>query len=259
MDLGSLAGVGLALGAILLSMILDGGNPASMIAPPAMVLVFGGTFGAAMASGMLKDATGAVRWFKKGLLGAAPAQGTELIDTLVVLAEKARKEGLLALEEAARGVENDFLRRGLELAVDGTDPEELRDLLEAEIDAKRIDDKVGVKFFNDAGGFAPTLGIIGTVLGLVHVLTSLSNPGTLGKLIANAFIATLWGVMSANVFWLPLGKKLARLSEMEIAQMEMLIEGISAIQAGANPRLVRLKLVALLPPDERPEPEAKAA
>jgi chemotaxis protein MotA len=145
-------------------------------------------------------------------------------------------------------VENPFLRRGLELAVDGTDPEELREIMEAEVDAKRKQDQVGAKIFADMGGFAPTIGIIGTVIGLVHVLENLGDPGKLGHLIAGAFVATLWGVMTANVIWLPLANRLKRLSGLEAAQMELAIEGVIAIQAGANPRLVAQKLRSLLPP-----------
>jgi chemotaxis protein MotA len=175
------------------------------------------------------------------------------------LAERARREGLLALEEAARTITDPFLRKGLELAVDGTDPEEVRELLEAEIMAKRSEDKAAAKFFADMGGFAPTIGIIGTVLGLVHVLESLNSPSKLGHLIAGAFIATLWGVMTANVLWLPMSNKVKRMSELEVARMELILEGITAIQAGANPRLVRMKLSALLPSGSAPAEAKKAA
>jgi chemotaxis protein MotA len=173
------------------------------------------------------------------------------------MAERARREGLLALEDAAKEVEHPFLRRGLMLAIDGTDPEELNEILHGEVDAKRKADTSGAKIFADMGGYAPTIGIIGTVLGLVHVLANLSQPNELGKLIASAFIATLWGVLTANVIWLPIGNRLKRLSELECAQMELAIEGIMAIQAGANPRLVAQRLKSLLPPEA--EQKAKAA
>ena len=134
----------------------------------------------------------------------------ETVTTLVSFAERARREGLLALEEMAKSVDDPFLRKGIELAVDGTDPDELRDILEAEIASKKTADKAEAKFFADMGGFAPTLGIIGTVLGLIHVLENLSEPEKLGHLIAGAFVATLWGVLTANVMWLPIGNKLKR-------------------------------------------------
>ena len=133
------------------------------------------------------------------------------------------------------------------MAVDGTDPEELREILECEVDAKRAADKQAAKFFADAGAYAPTIGIIGTVIGLVHVLENLAKPAELGHLIAAAFVATLWGVTSANVILLPLGNRLKRLGEMEANRMEVTIEGVAAIQAGSNPRAVAQKLRALLP------------
>ena len=250
MDPATLAGIGLAFGAVFGSMVLEGGNPMAIFLPGPLLLVFLGTFGAGMAGGLLKDATGIVKWFKVAFLGSAP-MGADTVDTVVSLAEKARKEGLLALEEAARQVDEPFLRRGLELAIDGTDPEELREVLESEIDAKRRADKAGAKFFSDMGAYAPTIGIIGTVTGLVHVLENLSAPEELGHLIAGAFVATLWGVMSANVLFLPIGNRLKRLAELEANRMELVIEGIAAIQAGANPRVIQQKLTSLLSAEDQ--------
>ncbi len=133
------------------------------------------------------------------------------------------------------------------MAVDGIDPEEVGEILGAEVDTKRTGDKAASKIFADMGGYAPTIGIIGTVLGLIHVLGNLSEPTKLGAEIAGAFVATLWGVMSANVFWLPMSNRLKRVSDLECEQMELTIEGILAIQAGSNPRLLAQKLQSLLP------------
>ena len=135
------------------------------------------------------------------------------------------------------------------MGIDGTDPEELRTVLEGEITAKKGEDKVAAKFFTAMGGYAPTIGIIGTVVGLIHVLENLDNPESLGPLIAGAFVATLWGVLAANLFWLPMGAKITRISELQAAQMELLVEGITEIQAGTSPRAVRQKLTALVPPE----------
>ena len=247
MDPGTIAGIGLAFTAIFASMLLEGGSPTSILLIPAMVLVFGGTFGAAMAGGMLKDFLGIIGSFQRVLLSKATASD-DLVDSIVKLAEKARREGLLALEDAMKDVENPFLKKGPQLAIDGTDSDELRDILEAEVEAKRKADKSAAKLFEGMGGYAPTIGIIGTVIGLVHVLENLSDPSSLGHLIAGAFVATLWGVLTANVLWLPMANKLKRLSEIECAQMELVIAGIINIQAGANPRLVAQKLRSLLPP-----------
>lgn len=258
MDVATLVGIALALGAVLISMVMEGGNPASILLPPALLLVFGGTLGVTMATGLLKDFTGSLAAVMRAFTGK-PADPEESITQVVGFAETARREGLLALEEAAKAIDDPFLRKGIELAVDGTDPDELREILEAEIHSKKQHDKVSAKFFGDMGAFAPTLGIIGTVLGLIHVLENLSEPDKLGHLIAGAFVATLWGVLSANVFWLPIAKKLARLGELEAKHMELVLEGVLSVQAGANPRIVEQKLLSFLAPGERPEPTDKAA
>src|SRR5437763_14772288 len=175
----------------------------------------------------------------------------EPIKKVVNFAERARREGLLALEESAKTIDDPFLKKGIELAVDGTDPEELRDILENEIASMRARHRIGMKFFENMGGFAPTLGILGTVLGLVHVLENLSDPGKLGPLISSAFIATLWGVLSANGFWLPMANKLKRTSEIEVQHRELLLEGILSIHAVATPPLIEQKLLTYLAPKER--------
>lgn len=250
MDPGTLIGVFLAFGAILVGMVLEGGKPMSIILIPALIIVFGGTFGAAMAGLGLKKFVAGFKQVPRALF-AKPQASEDTVRTLIGFAERARRDGLLALEETARTIDDPFLRKGIELAVDGTDPEELRDILETEIDAKRSADKMGAKVFADMGGYAPTFGIIGTVMGLIHVLENLSEPEELGELIAGAFVATLWGVLSANALWLPIGKKLALVSEEEIRQMELLVEGVMSIQAGANPRVIEQKLVSFLPAAQR--------
>lgn len=258
MDPATIIGIVIAFGAVMVSMVMEGGNPASILLPPAMLLVFGGTFGVAMACGLMKDTT-ALGGAIKGALASKKHSAEETVTKLVEFAELARREGLLALEDAAKSIDDPFIKKGLELAVDGTDPDELREILEAEIATKRSDDKAGAKFFADMGGFAPTLGIIGTVLGLIHVLENLSQPEKLGHLIAGAFVATLWGVMSANVFWLPMASKLKRVAEIEAHHMELIVEGVLSIQAGANPRIIQQKLLSFLPAKERPADEDKAA
>jgi chemotaxis protein MotA len=257
MDISTIVGVVVGLIIIFTVQILEGGSPASIILIPSMLLVFGGAFMAAMAGGVLKDATGVVGQFKKAFL-AKVTPPTELVDSIVKLAERARREGLLALEDAVKTVEHPFLKRGLQLAIDGTDPEELHEILHAEIAAKKKADKAAAKIFENMGGYAPTIGIVGTVMGLVHVLENLNKPETLGHSISAAFCATLWGVLSANVIFLPLAARLARLSGVEAEEMELVVDGVLAIQAGSNPRLVAQKLRSLLPPDEAKKAEAAA-
>jgi chemotaxis protein MotA len=257
MDPASLIGVGLAFAAIFMAMTLEGTAIASILLPAPLILVFVGTFGVGMASGIMRDTAGFIDQLKKAFL-AKPGKPDELVETMVKLAEKARREGLLALEDAMKDVSDPFLKRGLQLAIDGTDSEELREILEGEVDAKRKADRAGAKIFADMGGYAPTIGIIGTVVGLVHVLANLSQPEQLGHMIAAAFVATLWGILSANVLWLPISNRLKRVSEVECGQMELVIAGIINIQAGANPRLVAQKLRSLLPPGSENKKKAAA-
>jgi chemotaxis protein MotA len=250
MDPATLIGIVLAIGSLLAMMIMEGSSPLAIVLIPPLILVFGGTFGAAIAGSAMADVKKVGAWFKMALLPAKVPPVSDRIATLVSLAEKARKEGLLALEAQVKDIDDPFLKRGLQMGIDGTDPEELRQVLEGEIAAKKSEDKVAAKFFTAMGGYAPTIGIIGTVVGLIHVLENLSDPGALGPLIASAFVATLWGVLSANIFWLPMGAKITRISELQAAQMELLVEGITEIQAGTSPRAVRQKLTALVPPSE---------
>jgi chemotaxis protein MotA len=258
MDISTIVGVVVALVIVFVVQILEGGNPASIILIPSMLLVFGGAFAAGMAGGVLKDATGAGKLLAKAFT-AKVTPPNQLVDEVVKLAERARREGLLALEDAVKTVQHPFLRRGLQLAIDGTDPEELHDILHAEVAAKKKADKAGMKIFENMGGYAPTVGIIGTVMGLVHVLENLDKPETLGHSIAAAFVATLWGVLSANLIFLPVAARLTRLSGIEADEMELVIDGVLAIQAGSNPRLVAQKLRSLLPPDAAAAAEAAAS
>lgn len=251
MDPSLVIGVVLALVAIVGSVTLEGGNIAAIALPAPMLLVFGGTIGAAIAGGILRDAKSLPKEMIRAFKSKTPSPDLA-VETLVRLAGKARREGLLALESEAAEVGDPFLQKGLQLAIDGTDAEEVAIILSTEVETKRSTDKAAAKLFSDMGGYAPTIGIIGTVLGLVKVLGHLGSPTELGAEIASAFVATLWGVMSANVFWLPLASRLKRVSQAECEQMELVIEGILAIQAGSNPRLIEQKLQSLLPATAKP-------
>jgi chemotaxis protein MotA len=258
MDIAALVGVIVGLVIVFAVQALEGGSAASIILIPSMLLVFGGALAAGMAGGVLKDVLALPKLLQKAFLAKVTPPNL-LVNDIVKLAERARREGLLALEDAVKTVEHPFLKRGLQLAIDGTDPEELHDILHAEVGAKKKADKAGMKFFESMGGYAPTIGIIGTVMGLVHVLENLDKPEQLGHSIAAAFVATLWGVLSANLIWLPLASRLARLSAIEAEEMELVIDGVLAIQAGSNPRLVAQKLRSLLPPDAAKAAEAAAS
>jgi chemotaxis protein MotA len=249
-DPATLIGFVVSLVALLAFMVLEGSDPTSLLFLPAIVLVVVATFGAAMSSQTMADLKKMPGWFKMALVPAKVPPATEQIQILVTLAEKARKEGLLALEAQVKAIEDPFLKRGLQMGIDGTDPEQLRAVLESEIAAKKAEDKVAAKFMNAMGGYAPTIGIVGCIVGLMNVMANLDDPSALGPMIAAAFVATLWGVMAANFWFLPMGAKILRVSELQAAQMEMLVEGIAEIQAGTSPRAVRQKLTSLVPPSE---------
>jgi chemotaxis protein MotA len=249
-DPATLIGFVVSLVALLAFMVMEGSDPTSLLFLPAIVLVIVATFGAAMSGQTMDDLKKLPGWFKMGVMPAKVPPATDQIQTLVSLAEKARKEGLLALEAQVKAIEDPFLKRGLQMGIDGTDPEELRAVLESEISAKKAEDKVAAKFMNTMGGYAPTIGIVGCIVGLMNVMANLNDPSSLGPMIASAFVATLWGVMAANFWFLPMGAKILRVSELQAAQMELLVEGITEIQAGTSPRAVRLKLNSLIPPSE---------
>jgi chemotaxis protein MotA len=250
-------GIVVACVGILGAAMMEGTSPAAFMNMPAMLLVFAGTFGATMAAtGM--DAAKKIPSLYKIAFAGSDRQLAAKVNELVALAEKARRDGLLALETDLEQIEDEFTRKGLQLVVDGTDPDLVRDILEVEIDAMAARHKQGAETFKTAGGFAPTMGIIGTVMGLVHVLENLSAPDTLGPAISGAFIATLMGVGAANVVFLPVASRLKGLSHEEVNERTLVLEGILSIQSGDNPRVVAEKLMSLVPPGERAtEAEAK--
>jgi chemotaxis protein MotA len=257
MEIATPVGIVVAFVAVLGSFVMEGGNPAAMISPPALILVFLGTLGICVASNRMADIGGIFKAFLRAVLPGKKVDTAATVSELMSYAEIARRDGLLALEEKAKAVTDPFLKRGLELVIDGTDSEEVAEGLEQDIATLRERHKVAAKWFADAGGFAPTLGIIGTVLGLVHALEGLSEPAKLGHAISGAFIATLWGVMSANLLWLPLSNKLKRMSAVEVAHRELIAQGILAIQAGVSPRAVGERLKSHLAPTVRDNVGAK--
>jgi chemotaxis protein MotA len=176
-----------------------------------------------------------------------------LIEKIVELANRARSEGLLALEEECKNLEDPFFRKGLQLAVDGTDPEVLRETLESEVAAMKERHKASQTWLTNAGIFAPTFGIIGAVFGLMAAMGKLSQPEKLGHAIAAAFIATFWGVFLANGVWLPMANKLKRMTGEEVHEKQIAIEGVMAIQSGTAPRAVGEMLRGYLPPASRSE------
>ncbi len=250
--------IGLAMFAILVSMILDGSSPAVLIKPAPIALVFGGTFLAGMAGYMktdLKNFSGLIKVAAKVPI----FDGEATVKEFITYASIMRKSGVLELEKAASKIEDKFLKLGLGLLAGSKGSEELREILETEVESMKDRHHAGARIFADMGGYAPTFGIIGTVIGLIHVLGSLSSPNAIGPAIASAFTATLWGVLSANVMFLPLSKKLKHASDLEAQYREMQIEGILALQHGETSNGVRERMEAFLPPLERDRPKRDAA
>lgn len=250
MDLGLIIGIPLAMGMILGGLLLEGASISAYIGASPAMFVFGGTVGVATA------ALGLSRIKQLPMLAKHAAtykamDRTGSIRSLVTFAEKARREGLLVLEDDLRKTEDEFLRRGVQLVVDGTDPELVKEILRTEVDSLHEELHADAKMFELMAGIAPTMGIIGTVIGLVVTLSNMSDAASLAGAIAVAFLATLYGVGSANLVWLPFGVKLQGVADDQVSAREMMIEGILAIQSGDNPRIVEEKLIAFLGSSER--------
>lgn len=257
MDPATVLGLIFAWGALLLSLILEGGAPGDLVLLSPAVLVLGGTLGATCITVSIREILKLPRYVRIGLSGAT-SDPAPYVHAIVELAKQARADGILGLEKGTERLENKFLRRGIELVVDGVPSELIREVLETEIAAMMQRHRLGSEMMTTAGGFAPTMGIIGTIIGLINVLKSMSEPGRMGPAIAAAFLATLYGVVLANMLFLPIANKLKMRSRQEAALYEMTIEGVLAIQSGDNPRLVELKMLAFLPPELREKIAAKS-
>lgn len=250
MEFATIIGLFLGWGALITAHMMEGGSIASLLNVSAAVIVFGGTLGTAFICFPMQDVLNLPK-----MMGQAFSRNNispeAIVPRLVGYAEKARREGLLALEAEVADANDTFLQKGMQLVADGIDLNTVKDMLETELSfiAARHASAYGI--LEAMGGFAPTMGIIGTVMGLISVLGNLSDPSKLGPSIAVAFIATLYGVSSANLLWLPLGVKLKRKSEEEILVREMMLAGILSIQSGDNPQIVEEKLKSYLSPSQR--------
>ncbi|EPZ42972.1 flagellar motor protein [Alicyclobacillus acidoterrestris] len=257
MDFATIIGLVVGIGGLLAGFIMDKGSIGTLVQPSAALIVFGGTLGATLVSSRMKSFSAIGKYLKIAFFTKAK-DPHDTIELLVDMAVTARREGILALEEQVDDYDDVFLKNGVRQIVDGVDPELVKEMLETEIAYIERRHETGVAMFEAAGGFAPTMGIIGTVMGLVHVLGNLQDVTSLGPEIATAFIATLYGVASANVFWLPIANKLRTKSEDEILEREMTLEGILSVQAGENPNVLRQKLLSFLASSQRARKNAKA-
>lgn len=245
MDITTIGGIAIGMTALILGILTEGGQLGAYVGMSAAIIIFGGTIGATVASFPLSVVMNVPRL----MIIAFTNQTYEIptvIKQLVQFSERARREGILCLESELVNVKDEFLRYGLQLVIDGTDPELVRDTLQTKIAFTAERHHQGAAIFEAAGGYAPTIGIIGTILGLINVLSNLSDPSGLGHSIALAFIATLYGVGSANIIWLPIGVKLKQKHKSEQIIKEIMLEGVLCLQSGDNPRIVEQKLKAFL-------------
>lgn len=258
---GPLIGIVVALVAILLGNVLEGGHLGSMIGGPAALIVIGGTVGAVLVQYPLSTFIGAckaaVATFKK-----SPVDTRKILEELVDYANRARRDGILALEKVAETASDPFMRKALTMAVDGADATTVRETMELAIGQEEEHGEDFAKALEAAGGYSPTVGIIGAVLGLIHVMSNLSDISAVGHGIAAAFVATIYGVAVANIVFLPLAGRIKLVLREKVQSREMILAGVLAIQAGMNPKLVRERLAEYIhggPPAKGAAPPPPAA
>lgn len=242
MDKSTIAGILLAIGGIFAGLLLEGGKIAQILQPTAAMIVLGGTLGAVMVQFPLATVLQAFRRLAHVFLDRGK-DSKKLIQELVRFALRARKDGIVALDSELPSIKDPFLKKALMLAVDGIEPEELRKMMELELDNEAERSEKVAQVFESAGGFAPTIGIIGAVLGLIQVMQHLENIDEVGKGIAVAFVATIYGVGSANLIFLPSAGKLKIKAREEQVVREMTLEGVISILEGINPRILETKLL----------------
>ena len=243
MDITTILGIIVGIGGILVGQILEGGNIGQLMQITAAFIVFGGTAGAIIVSFPKEDLINAGKYLRIAFFNS-PANPKEVINEIIGYAQKARKEGVIALEKDAKNASDSILKIGLESVSDGADPVLVRDMLETKLSQMEEEVKRAAKVWESAGGYSPTIGIIGAVLGLIQVMQNLSDPSKLGAGIAVAFVATVYGVGFANLISIPFSTKIKLKAEQEFLVKTIMIEGIMAIQAGESPALIERKLNA---------------
>lgn len=245
MDRISIVGLLLGLASIVVGQILEGGHLGSLVQPTAFLIVVGGTLGAVMLQSPMSTFITGMK-MGKWVFVPPTVDSAGLISLVATWSNLARKEGLLALEAQIAALKDPFARKGLQLLVDGAEPDRLREVLEVEIGAWEASLKLAAKVWESAGGYSPTIGIIGAVMGLIHVMENLSDPSKLGSGIAVAFVATIYGVGAANLIFLPVAKKLLANVSRLVAQREMLVDGLVGIANGDHPHIIESRLQGYL-------------
>jgi chemotaxis protein MotA len=245
MDFLSILGLVLGAAAIVVGQYLEGGHLSSLLNGPAILIVLGGTIGAVMLQSPFSTFVRGIRMLVWTFFPPT-IHNQDAINKIVSWSNIARKEGLLGLESIEESETDPFTRKGLQLLVDGSEPENIRGVLEVDISTKEHHDMQAARIFESMGGYAPTLGIIGAVIGLIQVMGNLSDPSKLGSGIAVAFVATIYGVGSANLIFLPIANKLKNIIHTHMHFREMIIEGMVSIAEGENPRNIEIKLLGFL-------------
>jgi chemotaxis protein MotA len=251
-DIASFLGLIVAVGAILGGQALEGGSLGSICQGTAALIVLGGTFGACLLQFQLPVVIASFKAVAR-VFQAPKINNREIIQEIIRLANKARKEGVISLEADAQKITDSFLKKALTMAMDGVEPKVLRDTMELEISNIEEEAEQPIKFWESAGGYSPTIGILGAVLGLIHVMENLSDPSKLGGGIAVAFVATVYGVALANLVYLPMSGKLKLKSKALIVAKEIMLVGVISILEGENPRLIEDKLKSYLSREEQEE------
>ena len=249
MDIATILGVISAFGLMCIAISMGGGIQL-FINIPALMIVVGGTLGATMINYPVKDVLGVFKVVKKALF-AKKISVTKLIKRFVTFAKKSRKEGILTLEDDIKDVSDEFLRKGVQLAIDGLEPQEIGEILETEIDFVRSRHQLGAEIFTTMGTFSPALGMIGTLIGLVQMLQTMDDASKIGPAMAVALLTTFYGSIMANIVCLPIAGKLRTRSKEEVLTKEMAIQGIASLSNGDNPRILEQKLQAFIPPNQR--------
>ena len=252
MDIATILGLVICFAMVLLGVATSGGIQAlpSYFDVPSVAITFGGAFSAVLAANTMQSFISGIKSF--GLILKVPKNNTaEMINNIINLSNVARKEGLLSLEEAAGELDDEFLKQGILLIVDGTDPELVRAIMETELVSMDSRHKARIGFWENVGSMGPAWGMIGTLVGLVNMLNNMEDASSIGPNMATALITTLYGSLLANWICAPVSNKLKSQNDMEMMQKEIMIEGLLSIQAGENPRVIEEKLKSFMSPNER--------
>ena len=250
MDLLTVIGFILAIGAIVGGQLLEGGHVSSIVQLTAAVIVIGGTVGAVMVNYPMAIFLKALA-NSKMIFFNVHVDSRAMIAQIVQLATLSRKQGLLALEDKLKTLTDPFLKKGLQLVIDGTEAKAIREILEIEVEQFEDENNLSGKVYESLGGFAPTIGILGAVLGLIHVMENLADPSKLGSGIAVAFVATIYGVGSANLLFLPMGGKIKLKTRELVLARQLIIEGLVSLAQAENPKMIEEKLSGYLSESQR--------